>query len=212
MTTSTPRSYSSHLRTKAAADTRQRILDAAVSLMGRKGVAKVKIADIAETAGVATSTVYAGFKSKEGLLRALMQEALFGGAFRSAQQLLDEAEGPVRLIALTSQVARAIYDSESRNLGLLRHASGFTPELRKIEQEFEQIRYDMQEKPLALLYEAGCARPGLPLAEARRILWMYTSRDVYRMLVSEGGWSGERYQDWLSETLLDALVDPSRRT
>lgn len=87
-----------------------------------------------------------------------------------------------------------------------------TPELRKIEQEFEQIRYDMQEQRLVRLFGAGCARPGLSLDEARRILWMYTSRDVYRMLVSEGGWPAERYQDWLSQTLLDALVDPARRT
>jgi hypothetical protein len=35
---------------------------------------------------------------------------------------------------------------------------------------------------------------------------MYTSRDVYRMLVHEGGWSPDRYQEWLSRTLLDALV------
>lgn len=26
------------------------------------------------------------------------------------------------------------------------------------------------------------------------------------MLVREGGWSPERYQDWLSRTLLEALV------
>ena len=35
---------------------------------------------------------------------------------------------------------------------------------------------------------------------------MYTSRDVYRMLVQEGGWAPDRYQQWLSGTLVEALV------
>ena len=35
---------------------------------------------------------------------------------------------------------------------------------------------------------------------------MYTSRDVYRMLVHDGGWPPDRYQEWLSRTLLEALV------
>jgi hypothetical protein len=41
---------------------------------------------------------------------------------------------------------------------------------------------------------------------------MYTGRDIYRMLVSETGWSPDRYQEWLSRTLLDALVAPKTST
>jgi AcrR family transcriptional regulator len=214
MNTSTPRkrSYASKIRTDAAVDTRLRILEAAKSLMGRKGIDKVTIAEIGEKAAVAASTIYAIFKSKEGILRALMEQTLFGSPFRSAQELLDSVTDPVRLIELTAHVARAIYESESTDLGLLRHASGFSLELRKIEQEFEQIRYEMQERRLVLLFEEGKARAGLSLEDARRILWMYTSRDVYRMLVSDGGWSPDRYQDWLAGTLLDALVDRKRGT
>jgi AcrR family transcriptional regulator len=201
------RSYASQVRADAAADTRKRILEAAKSLMGRNGVDKVTIAQIGVQANVATPTVYAAFKSKEGILRALMEVALFGDRFRSAQQLLDKVTDPVRLVELTAHVARAIYESESSDLGLLRHASGFSPDLRKIEQEFDDTRYAMQERRLQLLFDARRARPGLSLADARRIMWMYTSRDVYRMIVTEGGWSPDRYQGWLSATLLDALVD-----
>lgn len=199
------------MRDGSAEGTRKRILDAAKSLMGCGGIDKVTIADIAERAGVAASTVYAIYKSKEGILRTLMEQSLFGSSFQSAQKLLDSVTDPVRLIEMTSHVSRAIYESETSDLGLLRHASGFSPALRKIEQEFERIRYDMQEKRLVMLFKAGKARPDLSLEDARRILWMYTSRDVYRMLVQEGGWSPDRYQEWLSQTLLDALVERSPR-
>ena len=212
MKSSTHRSYSSGLRARSAEDTRKRILDAATFLFGRKGIDKVTIADIGERAEVAASTVYGIYKSKDGILRALMQRSLFGPSFQAAQNLLDGVADPAELITLTAHVSRAIYASESSDLGLLRSASGFSPALRKMEQEFERIRYDMQEERLRGLFKAGKLRRGLTFEEARRIMWMYTSRDVYRMLVHEGGWPPERYQQWLSQTLLEALVaKPSRQ-
>jgi AcrR family transcriptional regulator len=209
MKESTPRkrTYSSQVRAGSAEVTRKRILLAAKSLFGRKGIDKVKIADVGERAGVAASTVYAIYKSKDGILRALMEQSLFGNRFQEAQKLLAGLTDPVKLVELTSHVSRAIYESESSDLGLLRHSSGFSPGLRKMEQEFERTRYDMQEKRLRSLFDAGRARKGVSFDEARRIMWMYTSRDVYRMLVHEGGWSPQQYQDWISRTLLEALVE-----
>ena len=205
------RTYVAPLRTKAAEDTRSRILSAATALFGRKGIDKATIADIGRRAGVAASTVYSIYKSKDGLLRALIERSLFGREFQTAQAVLQGVTDAVRLIELTSHVSRAIYEAESTDLGLVRHASGFSPALRRIEQEFEQLRYSMQAGRVRLLFAAGQARAGLTLGEARRILWMYTSRDVYRMLVHEGGWTADRYQQWLSQRLAECLVDPAAR-
>jgi hypothetical protein len=135
-----------------------------------------------------------------------MKESLFGSRFQDARQLLSGVSDVVAIVELTAQVSRAIYESERADLGLLRHTSGFSPALRKLEQEFEQLRYEMQAERLERLFESGNARPGLSFEEARRILWMYTSRDVYRMLVLEGGWTADRYQQWLSRTLVESLV------
>ena len=170
-------------------------------------VVTVTIAEIADKSGVAGSTVYAVFKSKEGILRELMEQSLFGDRFQSAQQILAAIKDPVEAIARTSHVARAIYESESSDLGLLRNVSGFSPALRKIEEEFERMRFEMQKDRLFRLFKAGRSRRGISLDEARRILWMYTSRDIYRMLVIEGEWTPSRYEEWLEQTLLAALVE-----
>ena len=201
------RPYSSERRAQAAEETQQRILEAARSLFGRRGIDTVTIASIGKKAGVAGSTVYAIDGSKDGILRAVMEQSLFGRQFQSAQDLLRGEDDPVKLIAMTSRVSRAIYESEATNLGLIRHASGFSLALRKMEQELERTRYEAQEERVRLLFDAGKERRGLSLEEARRILWMYTSRDVYRMLVHEAGWSPDKYESWLSTTLLEALVD-----
>lgn len=201
------RAYSSSARAEAADETRARILASAKELFGKHGIDAVTIAEIAERADVAGSTVYAVFKSKEGILRTLMEQSLFGGRFQSAQEILAGISDPVEAIAKTSHVARVIYTSESSDLGLLRDLSGFSPALRKIEAEFERTRFEMQEDRLRRLFDAGRAKRHISFDEARRILWMYTSREVYRMLVIEGEWTPDRYEEWLAQTLIAGLVE-----
>jgi AcrR family transcriptional regulator len=208
MPKSRKRQYVSELRNQAADVTKSRVLNAAKSLFVRHGIDGVAIAQIAEKAGVATSTIYALYKSKDGILRGLMTAALFGSRFQEAQAQLEGVTDPVRLVMLSAHVARAIYEGETAELGLMRGASAFSPALRKLEQEFEKIRFEMQEKRIRLLFAQSRQRSGLELDDARRILWMYTSRDVYRMMVHEGGWTPDRYQQWLSDTLVHALVGP----
>jgi AcrR family transcriptional regulator len=202
------RSYVSAIRDEAAGRSRRRILGAATSLFARSGIDRVTIAQIAARAKVSVPTVYALFKSKEGILHAILETALFGPAFQAARARLEGVTDPVTLIERSAAVARAIYESESVALGLMRGASAFSPALRKAEQEFEELRYSMQEARVRLLFAEGKARPGLELDEARRILWMYTGRDIYRMLVQEGGWSPDDYEHWLATTLVTSLVKP----
>jgi hypothetical protein len=64
----------------------------------------------------------------------------------------------------------------------------------------------MQRERVERLFAAGRAKKGLPLDKARRLLWMYTSREIFRMLVQEGGWSTDDYEAWLGRTLIEALV------
>jgi hypothetical protein len=64
----------------------------------------------------------------------------------------------------------------------------------------------MQEERIRLLFAQSKARKGLRAEDARRLLWMYTSRDIYRMLVQDGGWTPDAYQAWLAATLVEALV------
>jgi uncharacterized protein YbjQ (UPF0145 family)/AcrR family transcriptional regulator len=179
------RRYSSDVRKQAADATRDSILRAARTLFARHGIDRVTIAQIADAAGTAASTVYALYQSKEGILRALMRSTMFGPRFQSVRSMLEGESDPIRLIALSASIARAIYEGESSDLGLLRGSSSFSPALRKIEQEFEATRLDMQEERVRKLFASKRQRKGLDLEEARRILWMYTSRDVYRMLVHE---------------------------
>lgn len=200
------RAYDASQREEAAAETRARILTAAKALFARRGVDAVTIAELGEKAKVSASTVYALFKSKEGVLLAVMEAALFGGQAQEALKRLEGVTDPVRQVALTASVARAIYESETAEMRLIRGVSAFSPALRKGEQRFENMRMEMQRVRINSLYAAGKAKRGLAIEKARRLMWMYTSRDVWRMLVQDGGWTPDQYEAWLSQTLLAELV------
>jgi AcrR family transcriptional regulator len=207
------RPYQSDSRSDAAVRTRSRVLDAGRFLFTRKGIDATTIGQIAERAGVSEATVYATVKSKSGLLHAVLQEAMFGPRFQDAQQKLQGVGDPVERIALTAQVARAIYEGESKELGVLVKSSAFSPELRKVQQAFENLRREMQQERIQALFKAGRARKGLTREVAATLLWLYTAREIYHKLVLESGWTPDRYQAWLEKTLLEALTDdaPSHR-
>lgn len=205
------RPYVSDVRSQAAEATRARILQASKTLFTDRGIDRVTVEQIAKKAGVSASTVFALYKSKAGILRELIRSALFGQRFQVALARLKGETDPITLIALTANVARAIYEAESSQLGLIRGVSAFSPALGKLEKEFENLRFQMQKERVKLLFAQSKQRKELTLDEARRIMWMYTSRDVYRLLVHEGGWTPNRYQKWLSSTLVNALVNPASR-
>jgi AcrR family transcriptional regulator len=200
------RTYDSSARQLAAGETQGRILDAARKLFSRAGIDAVTIAEIGEQAGVAGSTIYSAFGSKAGILRALMSRAIFNADYERIADELRGVQDPVEALRITASVARSIYEGEAREIAVLRGASAFSRDLKKLEREFENKRYELQGERLSLLFDSGAQRPGLSLEKARDLMWMLTSRDVYRMLVIENSWLPADYEKWLAEALVRELT------
>jgi hypothetical protein len=49
-------------------------------------------------------------------------------------------------------------------------------------------------------------RPGLRERDAADIIHALASPEVYGLLVFDAGWSGERYEKWLSAILINQLL------
>ena len=206
MSNSKKRFYRSKLRETGAAETRKRILAAAKKQFLKKGIDKVKIDEIAREAGVSTPTVFALFQSKKGILREMMNEMKFGDRYEKLVQKALSAENPIERLRMAASIARSIYDTEKSEMGLIRAASGFSPELKTLEQEGEKMRFERQEGTIKLLSQNKLLAPGLNIRPARDILWALTGREIYRMLVMEHGWSSDEYEKWLANELVKALT------
>lgn len=204
--TTTPRRYNADSRRAKAEETRARILAAAKEEFAERGVDAVTIDDISLKAGVASATVYALFRSKAGLLKEIIQGTFFGPHYARVAERTRATNDPFELLRITASISRVIFDTEKVEIGLMRGTSAFSPELKKVEAEFERIRFDLQEERARLLVRSFPAARRLGLAKVRDIMWMYTGRDIYRMLVLERGWSSDEYESWLSRTLIMALT------
>jgi len=156
--------------------------------------------------------VYAIFKSKTGILRELLDQAGFGPDYESAVQRALSASDPIVRLRLAAPIARGIHESQSAILDLLRGAGVVAPELARLERQKEGQRYERQEGTIAILRSSGKLRSGLDYTTARDIFWTLTGRDLYRMLVRDRGWSAEKYEDWLANTLVDSLVGSQRKS
>ena len=207
------RPYQSPTRQRQADETRTRIAAAARKLLEEHGYAGMTMEAVAQKAGVAVATVYAVFGSKTGILSEILDVARFGDPYQNLVREAMQAADPRDRLRFPARIARRIYESEDSVLShLLRGAGAVAPALAQSEAERESTRYDGQAGMIQYLVRSRNLRRGLDPQHARDILWSLTSRDLYRMLVRDRGWTAQQYEDWLGDTLVEALVrkDPPR--
>ncbi|MBL8019952.1 MAG: TetR/AcrR family transcriptional regulator [Leptospirales bacterium] len=200
------RSYDSASRREKAAETQKRIMNAARKLFSKRSVDQVTIDELATEANVSAPTVFALYRSKLGVLRALIHGSHFGEEYPLLLEKVRSLKDPRARLLMASEIARNIYDRERSEMGLIRAASALSPELKELERESESARFERQAETIRLLFEAGLQAPGLKRKKAHDIFWTLTGRDIYRMLVIDRGWSSSAYQEWLGSTLLQCLT------
>jgi AcrR family transcriptional regulator len=209
MPKSARRAYKSLTRQRQAHETRGRIVEATRQLLEAEGYAGMTVEAVARRAEVAVQTVYAVFGSKTGILAELLNQTTFGADYENTVRQILEEKDPEKRLRGAARIARRIHDAQREGFDLLRGAGVVAPELARLEQERERIRYEREEAMIVSLRDAKRIRPGLSYRAARDILWTLTGSDVYRMLVRERGWSSQKYQDWLADTLVRSLLSQS---
>ncbi len=197
------RAYKSPVRRRQADDTRRRIVEATRLLLESDGYAGMTVEAIARRAEVSAQSVYSIFKSKTGIL---LELSTFADAYDKAVHQVLSASDPETRLRFAATIARHIHEAQSATFDLLRGAGVVAPELAKLERQRESARYERQETLINLLRDAGKLRPDLDRGTACDIFWTFTARDLYRMLVRERGWTPQKYEDWLADTLVNALL------
>jgi AcrR family transcriptional regulator len=103
----------------AGPDTRTRILDAALAVIGRKGLARLSLEDVAAEAGVSRQTVYRHVGGRDGLITAtiLREEEAFLDSLRAVAGLEAAAErGTTLRSTLTAAIHLALEDARRHPL------------------------------------------------------------------------------------------------
>jgi len=109
---------------------------------------------IAKRAQVSVPTVYAVLKSKTGILTALLDQSMFGPDYDDVVRYARSTTDPETRLRRAAAVARQIRSAQSAAFELMRGAGVVAPELAKLEQQRERLRYDREESVITFLRES----------------------------------------------------------
>ena len=206
------RRYDVSRRRAAAARQQDAVLDAAWRRFAADGFAATTVEAIAHEAGASTATIYKVFGGKPGLVRALVRRALLGDpeATRAAEDRsdaagLDAKDGPT-LVHAWGELVAEVSPRVSPILLLLRDVAAHDRAAADLFDELEAERLTRMGVNARALERIGALRAGVSRAQARDVMWTYTSPDLYDVLVRRRGWSARRYARFVTDALSAALL------
>lgn len=202
------RSYDSSRRRHQAQLTYEAVLDAGRRRFLADGYAATTIASVAADVGVSVETVYKKFGSKSGLVAALWERGLAGRGPVPAPERSDRMQAtvgdPREIVRGWGRLTTEVAPEVAPILLLIRAAAATDPDMSQLLDRTDGQRLErMRHNARAL---DGHLKPGVTQSIAAEIMWTYSSPDLYDLLVVRRGWSLPRFGDFVTESLLAALL------
>jgi AcrR family transcriptional regulator len=204
------RTYDSSRRRAQARETQRAVLDAARELFVEQGYGRTTIADVARSAGVSVETVYGAFGNKATLLHRVWDVTIGGDdeeiTYHERPEILalraepDLARRFAMQAALFTQTARRIVPF------LLAVQGAAATVAAAAEMLAEMGRQRLEGLSVMAREAAATGQLAVTETECRDFVWATTDGVLWQRLVNERGWSDERFQDWLGQMWISALV------
>jgi len=193
-------------RAEYAEATRVAIATAARELFMQQGYFGTTVDDIATAARVAPATVYAVGGGKQGLLKSVIESATTAPEVGEAYSYIGTFDDPQALIRFIVQATRARFEKWS---GIMRVVIATAPHDPSAAEGLELARRGLHgalSRTADRLSELGALRAGMDAGEATDVLWFYLSNAAYFSLTDDNGWSLDRAETWLADSLQPALL------
>ena len=209
------RPYRSDLRQRQAAETRMRVVEAAVTLFGRQGYRATTFAQLAQEAGVSVKTVQE-HGPKSALLKAAVELSSFGVEGETdffatdLGQAVLQVRDPSELPALTGMAMLAINASSAGMWMSVVGASQGDGELGGLHAEMlAQIRVQV-EHVLRYIDGRGWLRTDVPLDDLVEAFCIITCIETYVRFVQHDGKSPDEYSAFVARTVRESILTPDR--
>lgn len=203
-------------RAEQIRSTRQRILRAARDLFLRRGYHGTTVEAIAQRARVSPQTVYNTIGGKAAVLKAVYDVALAGDdepvavGGRPAFAEITAAPDARTALARYARIGRGMLDRAGPIVAAVAvEGPGRDPDLRAFLATIERERRAGTAGMAHHVATRFGLRDGLTETEAADVLWALTAPELADRMLRRCGWSIDRYERWLAETMADALLGPS---
>ena len=211
---SVKRNYASALRAEHAGATRRAIVDAAAQLFVERGYGGTTIDAIAEAAGVSRKTVFTSVGGKVEALKMARDWAIVGDDAPvplmerpEVQRAKREPDARVILRGFAGMVRRAAARVAALNL-VIESAEGLDADVRALAEEGRAQRLTGMRDLAGELARRGALPDGMTPDEAADVLCLFNDPRMYHRLVLERGWSPDRFEQWLGDSVLALLIRP----
>lgn len=202
------------------AETRRRLLVAAAELFAEKGYPRATVNGIASRAGVSLQTLYLSWGSKRELLRAFLEYSLSGSptaiddaswAARLRELVASEMDrqpdDPAVELRAAARVFRQAAERSALAWQLYRDAAAIDSEIADDWAALARLRrQSMAEGLMAGVLSSGRMRPTLDRDAALDTIVVVVSPESYGVLVRGAGYTLDRYEQWIGDTLIAALL------
>jgi len=209
------RRYDGSRRQLQAAQTRSLVIAIARDLFLERGYGHTTVADIAESSGVSVETIYSAFRTKATLLHRAWDITIGGDdqdvVFHERPEVMAIRAEPDLARRLRLQAAFSTRTAEriAPFQLMVQSAAGSEPAAVSMLEEMGRQRL----AGLSVMASEAEATGQLtvPVEECCDVLWSTTDGMLWHRLVTERGWSSERYAMWLGELWVQMLVSRRRR-
>jgi AcrR family transcriptional regulator len=192
--------------------TRSAVVEAARDLFVERGYAATTIEAICERSDTPPATVYRLFSSKLGILQAVLDISIAGDdqaiamADRPQVRALLSDSDPRKQLAGFAALLRSLMARTAPVHRILADAARSDQEAATLLAEIGRQRHEGQRRIARSVARSGQLREGLRERDAGDIIHALASPEVYGLLVVDRGWSGERYEKWLANLLIQQLL------
>jgi AcrR family transcriptional regulator len=188
------------------------VIEAARTLFVERGYAATTIEAISRYSDTPQATVYRLFSSKIGILKAVLDVSIVGDddavamLDRPPVRTLLQGPEPENQLAGFAGLLREVMARAGPVHRILADAARSDGDAASLLAEIARQRHDGQRRIARSLARSRALRPGLRERDAADIIHALASPEVYGLLVLERGWSGERYEKWMKEILIQQLL------
>ncbi len=207
MSTPVKRRYSSRLRAAQARETRRVVVAAAARLYVADGFGRTTIEAIAQAAGVSRKTVFSSVGGKVELLKLALDWAVVGDdepvplAGRPELDRMKAATDPDAILRGWVHIVTSIGSRVAEISGALTVAAGVDDDARTLWEHAQEQRHVGARAFIAHLAHHHGLRADLDRDEAADLAWVHSDPALHHRLVIQRGWSIDRFEQWLYETI-----------
>jgi AcrR family transcriptional regulator len=206
------RSYDSTRRQQQARQTRLAVLDAARRRFLDAGFSKTTMAAVATDAGVSVETVYKAFANKAGLVKAVLDVSIVGDdepvpmlQREFVQRNMAEPDPRKKLLAYGMHVAEVGPRAGPLQL-VVRAAAAADDAAADVWERLQTERLTGMTVFARHLRDGGHLRKSVTVEEARDVLWVHNSVELWDLLVNQRKWTNKRFGRWVGQQLIASLL------